>query len=312
MTSAPPSPLPTSSSRRALLVQVLGPVYLLLVFGLPILVVGQLIASVPIPARYVVYLLAPGVLALGLVCTAGVLSRLHVKGIVPGRFRRDIGEKVYGHRRLYGILWCAVYYTKPVYAGFLSVPPLKYLLLRLFGYRGSLDVSIAPDAWIRDLPLLDLAPGTYIANRATLGTNVVLPDGRILVGQISTGDGAMIGHLTMVAAGTTVGAHSVIGAGCAIGMGVTIGVGVRVGDMTGIDHGVVVGEGARVGTASYVGRRVALGPREQVPSGSRAVSFPFDPQTDQGPRTKPCHLPIPTANSLTTLHAGAFQCRSTP
>ena len=69
--------------------------------------------------------------------------------------------------------------------------PADALALRLFGYKGSLDVTIYPDAWLRDLPLLDLSPGAYVANRATMGTNMVRPDGTILVDRITVGAGAV-------------------------------------------------------------------------------------------------------------------------
>ena len=32
-------------------------------------------------------------------------------------------------------------------------------VFRIFGYRGSMDFTIYPDTWIRDLPLLDFGEG---------------------------------------------------------------------------------------------------------------------------------------------------------
>ena len=108
-------------------------------------------------------------------------------------------------RRLYGICWTSVYYFKPVYGIILSIPWSKTIVFRLFGYKGALDISIYPDTWIRDLPMLRVESGAYIANRATLGTNINLVDGNTIIGNITLKKGSMVGHLTKVGMGVTHG-----------------------------------------------------------------------------------------------------------
>ena len=83
--------------------------------------------------------------------TCGLLSRPFWSAIKPGRFPRSLSHPVYFGRRLYGLCWTAVYYS-PFYWLYLSVPTLKWLTFRLFGYRGQMDFTLYPDTWIRDLP----------------------------------------------------------------------------------------------------------------------------------------------------------------
>jgi hypothetical protein len=77
------------------------------------------------------------------------------------------------------------------------------MVFRLFGYRGSMNFTIYPDTWIRDLPLLKFEDGVYVSNRATLGTNMVLSNGFLLVGEITLRAKALVGHLAMLAPGVT-------------------------------------------------------------------------------------------------------------
>jgi hypothetical protein len=118
---------------------------------------------------------------LGMTCLLVLPFR---KAIVPGKFPRDTGHFVYGPRRLYGLLWTLLYYSGPLYWLILTVKPLKSLVLRAFGYTGSLNFVVYPDTWIRDLPFLRIRDGAYLSNKATIGTNICLPDGTIVVDKV--------------------------------------------------------------------------------------------------------------------------------
>ena len=206
--------------------------------------------------------------AVALPTFAGLSTWPVQRHVVAGKFDRDPRTPLYRGRLIYGAAWTAVFYCKPLYHAILILPPLKAWTLRLFGYRGSLAATLYPDTWIRDLPLLHLGDGAYVANRATLGTNIVLANGRILVGPIRLGPGALIGHLTMIAPGCEIGSKADVGVGCAIGMSVRLEDGVRVGPTCTIDHGAVVGARTVVGPMTYLGKRVRLGPDLRIPAGT--------------------------------------------
>ena len=137
-----------------------------------------------------------------------------------------------------------------------------------------MDFTIYPDTWIRDLPLLHFGNGAYIANKATIGTNICLQSGEILVDRIHVGDRSVVGHLAIIGLGTRVGSDSELGVRATTGMNVTIGDRTRIGALCGLNHGCSVGSDSEIGAMSYVGlkSRIEDGLRlcasTQIPDGS--------------------------------------------
>lgn len=234
---------------------------LTLIFGLPVLGLAALARVLPDSALVQGALLvaSPVLYALGFVLVAGVASRPFHRWIVPGSYPRDLRLPAYRGRRFYGLCFTAVFYFTPIYWMFLTVPPLKALLFRLFGYRGQMKFTVYPDTWIRDLPILDFGEGAYVANKATLGTNVCLNDGTILVDRITLGKQAMVGHLSMLAPGVVMEERAEIGIGTAIGMKARLGPRVSVGGICTVSHLTQLEEGVSTGTAVDIGAGVRLG-----------------------------------------------------
>lgn len=254
---------------RRTLVKFLVPVYLALIFGGPTAIIGLAYQAVPSNLA-AVFVLGIGPLAYSALFMAigGILSLPHQKGIVEGKFPRDVAHPVYFDRRMYGLCWTSLYYFKPVYYICLTVPSLKTATFRLFGYRGHMGFTVYPDTWIRDLPLLEFGDGAYISNRATIGTNIAMRNGSILVSKVRVEAGGLVGHLTMLGPGAHVGKDAEIGVGCGIGMQARIADRASVGPVTVIDNGAVIAAGASVGTMSYVGKRTELSAGVSVPAGS--------------------------------------------
>jgi carbonic anhydrase/acetyltransferase-like protein (isoleucine patch superfamily) len=235
------------------------PLYLLLVAGLPSAAGAMAILAFPsFRVRVAAASLAPSVFVLMYVLTCGVLSRFSRSAIKPGRMIRDLGHSAYGSRRLYGLCWTAVYYFTPLYHFVLALPALKTLTFRLFGYRGAVDFTIYPDTWIRDLPLLDIGSGAYVGNRATLGTNICLQSGDILVGRIKIGARAMIGHESIVGLGADIGSDAEVGVRSTLGMHVSIGSGTVIGALVGVNHGARIGADCEIESMSYIGRKAVI------------------------------------------------------
>ena len=217
-----------------------------------------------VPAAYVIVL-----------CAGAVAVARPVAGrIQEGRFQRSPADRDYLARRVHGAAWTTLFYCKPVLSLVLGSRPLRGLVLRGFGYRGSLDVTLYPDTWVRDLPLLDLADGVYVSNRATLGTNVV--DGaRILVSGIKLGERSVVGHLALVGGGLVAGADVAIGQGAAVGFRVRIGDGTYVGPCAQVGHAsrrgerVVLGHGVGLGDRCRIADGLSLPDGLLVPAGTR-------------------------------------------
>jgi carbonic anhydrase/acetyltransferase-like protein (isoleucine patch superfamily) len=243
---------------RGWLFRWLCPAYLLAIFGLPSAVAFVLArnfagAVFAVPAWAVAFLLV-----------AGVLSLPHQFAVRPGKFRCDVRTRMYFHRRMYGLCWTAVYYNKPVYFLCLSIPLLKRITFRLFGYRGSMNFTIYPDTWIRDLPVLRFADGAYISNRATLGTNIIFKNGFILVGPITLGEKALVGHLSMIGPGVKVESNAEIGVGSVVGISATIEESAFIGPCSGIGHGARIGRRASIGHNSVIDSGAQVGDAELI------------------------------------------------
>ncbi len=252
---------------RALIFPGLSCLYLALIYGLPTAAalsmwrVERWTAPVAPAAWIVVFLVV-----------AGVLSRPHQASVRPGKFRRDLNDPDYFHRRLYGLCWTAVCYNTPAYYICLSIPVLKWLTFRLFGYRGSMNFTVYPDTWIRDLPLLEFEDGVYVSNRATLGTNIVLGNGTLLVGGIKLRRDALVGHLAVLGPGVEMEADSEVGVGAAIGLRAKLRHGAVVGARCGIAHGVSVGRNVTIGPHSYVDSAAIIQDDVHLPARSTVAS----------------------------------------
>ncbi|MCC6277795.1 MAG: hypothetical protein IT289_07775 [Oligoflexia bacterium] len=201
------------------------------------------------------------------VAGSAALSRPFHKKIQEGQMKRDILENKYLFRAIYGRLWINIFYFKPLYVILLSTSFLKSFLFRSFGYKGQTDFNMAPDAWIRDLPLLTLEKSAYVANRATLGTNICLSDGKAVVGPIRIGENSLVGHLAIVGLGAKIGKQVDLGVRGLVGIRSSIEDYVKFAGNVTINHGSKIGEKTRVGAQVYVGLRSTVGPNLTVPSG---------------------------------------------
>jgi carbonic anhydrase/acetyltransferase-like protein (isoleucine patch superfamily) len=244
--------------------------------------------------------IAPVAYAIVLVTIAGLFSLPHQKYIITGTFRRDLNEPLYFHRRMYGLCWTSVYYFKVVYYICLTIPGLKALTFRLFGYRGGLNFTIYPDTWVRDLPLLRFEEGAYLANRATLGSNIIMTNGTIRVGSISVGKNSCIGHRALVGPGTCIGGDVEVGLGTAVGINAVIADRTRIGPSSAISHGAVIGEECYLGELSYIGacsrlaNNIKLAANTEIPA-RKHVCDQAAANRYANPRARAIPEPIPQA-----------------
>lgn len=210
----------------------------------------------------------PVIFGLTYVGLSGCLSMIGRPGVIAGKFPRSPAHPIYALRRIYGTAWTQVYYFKALYSAFLAVPLFKRILFLLFGYRGNSDFTIYPDAWIRDLPLLRIGKGVYIANRCTIGTNICLNDGSIIVGECRLDDKVLIGHMVVFGLGCHFGESSELGIGVTFGIRITLGKSVMVAPKANIYHGAKIGDNVKVGACSLIGMKAEIGPNIDLPLGS--------------------------------------------
>lgn len=257
------------SALRRWITHLLVPLYLLLIGGLPLTFAAVAILAAPTNgSRFIAVALAPAVATIIFVLTCGLLSLPVRRATIAGRFPRDLGHPVYGPRRLYALCWTALYYCPPVYHVVLALAPLKRLVFRLFGYRGSLQISLYPDTWIRDLPLLQIGEGAYLSNKATIGTNMCLMNGDIIVRPVRIEGGALIGHLAMLGPGSKIRRGAEIGVGSAIGLNTEIGERTHIAACCVVSHSARIGADVVIGTRCFVGARVRIADGIRIPSGA--------------------------------------------
>lgn len=224
--------------------------------------------SATIFEKYLTLAIAPLIFVFTFITLAALLSRWAQKGIIKGVFPREPFHKVYFLRRIYGTCWTQVFYFKPLYAISLSIPWLKKYLFRAFGYKHSTNFIVYPDTWIRDLPVLKIGDGAYLSNRATIGTNICLSDGNILVDGIEIEEKGLVGHLAVLAPGSKIGKNVEVGVSTTIAIRTKLNDGSKINPCCMINHGAVIGEETRVGTMSYIGVKTIIGAKLNVPAGA--------------------------------------------
>lgn len=255
------------------MIHYLIPLFLSLIVGIPVfLSAAPLIVVHSVLFRLIFLGLSPFIFILCYLFTAGILSKPFHKAIIPGKFPRKLDHQVYGPRRMFGLCWTSIYYFTPLYYLFLTVPLLKKIMFRIFGYKGEMDFTIYPDTWLRDLPLLSFGPGAYLSNRATIGTNVCLSDGNILVDKIRVKKGGIVGHLSMIGPGVYIGESAEVGVGVAMGIRARVQANSKIGPASAINHGVDIGTNAEVGSMSYLGVKTVIGDNIKLPGGSNIPS----------------------------------------
>jgi carbonic anhydrase/acetyltransferase-like protein (isoleucine patch superfamily) len=227
-----------------------------------------LIKSDSLALTYLSYFSVPVIFVFMFITIAGGLSRFAQRGIVTGTFPREALHKIYFLRRVFGICWTQVFYFKPLYAIALGIPVLKTYLFRIFGYKHSTQFIVYPDTWIRDLPVLKFGNGVYLSNRATIGTNICLKSGDILVDSIQVDEKGLVGHLAILAPGVKIGKAVEVGVSATIGIRTKLLDQAKVNPCCMVNHAVVVGENTQVGTMSYVGLKSVLGANLNVPAGA--------------------------------------------
>lgn len=237
-----------------------------LIRAVPLVLIVLLYLKVNSDTQLIFLALAvPVVYVLSYVLVAGTLSLPFQKAIVKGIFPRDSRFPVYAMRRCYGICWTSIYYS-PIYNVVLSYAPLRWLVFRLFGYRGSNNINLYPDSWIRDLPLLRIEEGAYISNRCSLGSNISLIQGLTMVGNITIKKGAMIGAHGKVGLGATVGERTEFGIECITGLHVKIGNDSIIGSCTELSHYSKVGNNTKIGIGCYIGTSAVIGDNITIPN----------------------------------------------
>lgn len=193
-----------------------------------------------------------------------------VHRIRPGRFHRHQNDTDYAARIQYTTSLRAFVYNPMVLNIIFCNEELKKLFFRTFGYPGALNFTIYPNCWLRDLPLLDIGKGAYLADGIVLGTNQVSTDQQfVTVGPITIGERSIFDQACMIGYHTVVGADCIIGIRCAIGIKCSIGDQTHIGEVVNIGHGSRIGRDVSIGQASVIGNFCVIEDGVEIPAQTR-------------------------------------------
>jgi UDP-3-O-[3-hydroxymyristoyl] glucosamine N-acyltransferase len=177
-----------------------------------------------------------------------------VSNIKAGKFVRDKNDPDYNDRLIYTKELRNFLYNPAVLNVVFGEQELKEKFFRAFGYAGTVNFTIYPKCWLRDLPLLDIGENVYLGDNILLGTNQVTPDQKTLVvGTIKIGDNCIFNQ------GCTVGGKSTIGNDCIIGFETAMGFGNTIGDNTQLGERVTVGHCNKIGSNVKIGYMCKIG-----------------------------------------------------
>jgi len=239
------------------------------IFGVPTFVAfGPVFAAPPGLLRLTAVAAAPILWSVTMPLIAGLIARSTIGAIVAGSFDPESSDPSQRRRRLHDVCWTAISRCLPVYQVVLAIPWLKRATFRLFGYHGSLDVTVCADTSIAALPLLELGSGSYLSSRATVGMGICLRGAGILVAPVCIGRNTVVGHLAVLGPGVVLGDDVEIGVSAVIGPHAQIGGRSTVGPCATIQHGVRIGAGCHVGAASHVGAKATVADGLTIPFGT--------------------------------------------
>lgn len=226
-----------------------------------------------------------------------------VAAIAPGRFRRDLTDARYQARVCYTKALRRFVYDGAAFEEILATPDLKLLFFRTFGYKGSMNFTLYPDCWIKDLPLLEFGEKAYLADGVVLGTNQVSHDQEfITVAGITVESLAVIDQEVMLGYGSRIGEGCAISVRCIIGMRSQLGAGTSMAPRSTVGHHCHVGEFAQIGHEAFIGNfsqvdsRVVVPDYTKIPQFSRVTNEGVFPRR-RGSRTSPAASPS-SANSI--------------
>ena len=197
-----------------------------------------------------------------------------VANIKPGAFLHQTENQDYRDRLTYTKAFRKFAYNPAVLNEIFSDSELKEKFFRTFGYKGALDFTIYPNCWLRDLPMLDIGSGSYLADGILLGTNQVSTDQKVLkVGKITIGERCVFDQQCKVGYNSRIGNDCIIGIQTAIGLKCKMGNNVKVGEATTIRHSVTIGDDVTIGAETQIGNFVIIDEGVEVPEFSRIPSF---------------------------------------
>lgn len=231
-------------------------------------IVGAVVAGVVLPGRaYPLWRDVLGRVVVGLSAQILVLALLRM--VVP---RPPSGSHKVGRNRDYFRWLASVSFAEVALHPLLRFPfwflhLTRVLYLRALGAQLSVGVSLHEQIVVREPSLISLGSGSQLEPGVII--EVALHGaGRIRVGQVTIGQGVLIGAHSILMPGATIGHDARVEPGAVIGEDVKVGVGAFIGEGAHLEQGCDLGSYVAVGTGAIVGVGVKAGDRARIEAGA--------------------------------------------
>jgi acetyltransferase-like isoleucine patch superfamily enzyme len=109
------------------------------------------------------------------------------------------------------ILSYALYFPTYKVIGFMNMPPVKVLFLKMIGCKIGKNVVLAADEWIFDPYVTEIGDNTTIGGRAII-TGHIGEGGRVYIKKVKIGNMVLIGGDVMIMPGVTIEDNVIVGA----------------------------------------------------------------------------------------------------
>lgn len=199
---------------------------------------------------------------------AGVISRAFYKKIPTGIILRETDEIIRSLRQAHEICWNMTKHIPFGRALVFQLIPLRWMSLRLFGYEGSIWMSLAPTIKISDPSLLNIGSSTAIENHCELQTDIPLKNECSYIEKIKLENNVTIGAHCALQAGTYIAKGSHIYPFSTIALKSHIGRHSKVSNSVYINPFCNIGTQVTIESCSHIGSRVVIADKIRIPAGS--------------------------------------------
>jgi len=143
----------------------------------------------------------------------------------------------------------------------------RYLYLRAQGTKLAFDATIHPSVSISAPSLLTVDRGAQLEAGVSI-INIAHAMGRVRIGEISIGEGVLVGAKVQLMTGASLGPNARIGPSAYIGPDVHVGLGTKIGEGAVLAAGVDLGSYVRVGAGAVIAEGASIGENAKIRAGS--------------------------------------------
>lgn len=181
-------------------------------FFIPIVFLSQILKYLTFSSLIHIFLFSVSIvlsyliLVVSMICSSALFIRLFRVRYTEGDYGTTIKDKI----SFKFILSYALYFPTYKVIGFLNLPPIKVLFLKMIGCKIGKNVVLAGDEWIFDPYVTEIGDNTTIGARSLITGHI--GEGHLIIKKIRIGNNCLIGGECFIMPGVTIEDNVVLGA----------------------------------------------------------------------------------------------------